>query len=85
MLILPKPACQILIPAVPDLATCSLLTKTSEGTFLYDRSLPARDESVLGYNAEAALSAFVGRRLVEALLSHRQQAAEKAQRELEVS
>ncbi|GAB4823515.1 hypothetical protein N2152v2_010561 [Parachlorella kessleri] len=64
-------------------ALATLLTKTSEGTFLYDRSLPARDESVLGYNAEAALSAFVGRRLVEALLSHRQQAAEKAQRELE--
>ena len=73
------------MPALPAPGTCSLLTKTSEGTFLYDRSLPARDESVLGYNAEAALSAFVGRRLVEALLSHRQQAAEKAQRELEVS
>ena len=63
---------------------CRLLTKTSEGTFLYDRVLPAQDESTGGYNAEAGLSAFISKRLVDALLTHRQERAEQAQRELEV-
>ena len=34
-----------------------LLGKASEGTYLYNRELPARDESFQGYNAEAVSGA----------------------------
>lgn len=78
------PFCAHPHPTTAPLPPDRLLSKASEGTFLFDRALPARDESTTGFNVEAGLSALISRRLVDALLSHRQEQADKAQKELEV-